>query len=73
MSKHQKANMPCDTCGIPYLMELTSQPLPTAALQMAEPASSYVSFATTTDKVFIRDTHQGNHSLQLRADGGRTC
>lgn len=26
-------------------MELTSQPLPTAALQMAEPASSYVSFA----------------------------
>lgn len=25
-------------------MELTSQPLPTAALQMAEPASSYVSF-----------------------------
>lgn len=49
----QKGKVLCDMREMPYLMELTSQPLPTAALQMAEPASSHISFAHIA-KMFIR-------------------
>lgn len=60
--------MPCDMREIPYLMELTSQPLPTAALQMAEPASSHISFARHC-KMFIRTKETISSNYEEAGDG----